>query len=106
VEIRANTEGPRFVPEVPRKIQFVECGGEQSWKLGRPVDPDGDELGEVAVKLYRLFGKGVHWSNEQSSLKYNGIGTVIGNLEIHAVDTHKYPLKSFFKMQFETVNGC
>ena len=70
------------------------------------MDPDGNELGEVAVKVDRLFGKGVHWSNEQRSLKYNGIGTVIGNLKIHAVDTHKYPLKSFFKMQFETINGC
>ena len=106
MEIRANTEGPRFVPEVPRKIKFVQCGGEQSWELGRPVDPDGDEVGEVVVEVDRLCGEGVQWSEEQRSLKYIGIGTVTGNLKIHAVDTHKYPMESLFKIQFETINGC
>jgi hypothetical protein len=28
VEVRANTEGPRFVPELPQKLKLIECGGE------------------------------------------------------------------------------
>ena len=106
MEVRANTEGPRFVPEVPQKLSFVECGGEQRWELGRPEDPDGDAVGEVVVEVGRLIGKGVHWSEEKKLLKYNGIGKVKGRMIVHAVDTHKYPMKSIFKMKIETSNGC
>jgi hypothetical protein len=56
VEVRANTEGPRFVPEVPRKLRLIECGGEQRWELGRPEDADGDAVGEVTVEVDRLIG--------------------------------------------------
>ena len=106
MEVRANTEGPRFVPEVPRKLRVVECGGEQRWQLGQPVDPDGDEVGEVVVEVDRVLGDGVHWSEEQKLLKYSGVGKVQGSIIVHAVDSHKYPLKSLFKMQIETINGC
>jgi hypothetical protein len=39
-------------------------------------------------------------------LKYNGVGKVQGRIIVHAVDNHKYPMKSIFKMQIETINGC